>query len=78
MTRDILEVFHLRILLEVEAIGLAVEKITNKEIAELISNNNLGGGVINQPSLEDKQFQAYLLNCSFHTEPFMLAKCGPW
>jgi DNA-binding FadR family transcriptional regulator len=40
MTRDILEVFHLRILLEVEAIGLAVEKITNKEIAELISNNN--------------------------------------
>ena len=40
MTRDILEVFHLRILLEVEAIGLAVEKITHKEIAELISNNN--------------------------------------
>ena len=30
MTRDVLEVFHLWILLEVEAIGLAVEKITNK------------------------------------------------
>jgi DNA-binding GntR family transcriptional regulator len=78
MTRDVLEVFHLRILLEVEAIGLAVEKITNKEIAELISNNRKEVVLSTNPSVEDKQFQAYLLNCSFHTEPFMLAKCGPW
>jgi DNA-binding FadR family transcriptional regulator len=78
MTRDILDVFHLRILLEVEAIGLAVEKITNKEIAELISNNRKEVELSTNPSVDDKQFQAYLLNCSSHTEPFMLAKCGPW
>lgn len=66
MTRDIFEVFHLRILLEVEAIGLAVEKITDKAIAELLSNNKKEAELSTNSSVEDKQFQAYQLNCNFH------------
>jgi DNA-binding GntR family transcriptional regulator len=65
-TRDILEVFHLRILLEVEAIGLAVEKITDKAIAELLGNNKKEVELSTNSSVEDKQFQAYQLNCNFH------------
>ena len=64
--RDILEVFHLRILLEVEAIGLAVEKITDKAIAELLGNNKKEVELSTNSSVEDKQFQAYQLNCYFH------------
>ena len=38
--RDVLEIFHLRAILEVEAIGLAVDRITEDHLAAL--RNNLG------------------------------------
>jgi len=38
--RDVLEIFHLRTILEVEAIGLAADRITEDQLAAL--RNNLG------------------------------------
>jgi len=37
--KDVLETFHLRMLLEVEAIGLAAGRISEEELCQLEANN---------------------------------------
>ena len=61
--RDVLETFHLRAVLEVEAIGLAVDRITEADIRALEENN--------QAELEAAQGvstykRGYELNREFH------------
>jgi len=64
--QDILETFHLRMVLEVEAIGLAVERISDEQICELEKNNREEQEIIG--TLNGSQFKekAYQLNRAFH------------
>jgi DNA-binding GntR family transcriptional regulator len=64
--QDVLETFHLRMLLEVEAIGLAAERISDEELRQLDQNNreeNELGGMYSGSELKSK---AYELNRDFH------------
>ena len=66
---DMLEIFHLRSLLEVEAAGIAAEKITNEDISLLEENNRLEQELV--VSLQsDKSTHSYndgyVLNLEFH------------
>jgi DNA-binding GntR family transcriptional regulator len=68
--RDVLEVFHLRLLLEVEAIGLAAEKISEKEIRELELNREAEISLMEatEDEISEKVFSTkYLvINRQFH------------
>ncbi len=67
--RDVLEIFHLRRVLEVEAIRLAVDHVTKKDINFLEKNNQLERELLNDSNKnEDKEnhIQAYKLNSEFH------------
>ena len=44
--QDILETFHLRQILEVEAIGLAIERISTENVHKLLVNNRLEESLI--------------------------------
>lgn len=63
--QDILETFHLRLILEVEAIGLAVDHVTPAIISELEENNQREEMISTLPVDEQKE-QAAILNREFH------------
>lgn len=63
--QDILETFHLRILLEVEAIGLAAERLTAEAIQHLQENNREEEKLANSTNPTDKA-AASALNRNFH------------
>ena len=46
--QDVLETFHLRMLLEVEAIGMAAERISEEEIRQLEENNRAEEGLVSR------------------------------
>lgn len=64
-TKDLLEIYALRILVEAEAIGLAAERITPEEIACLEENNRQEAALFAQTSNRTTS-QAYRLNYEFH------------
>ena len=64
--QDILETFHLRMILEVEAIGLAVDKITNDEIELLVRNNQEEQDIITDAADNQTKERAHQLNREFH------------
>jgi GntR family transcriptional regulator, rspAB operon transcriptional repressor len=64
--QDILETFHLRMVLEVEAIGLAVGRISDEQIAELENNNREEQEIIGTLSGSQLKEKAYELNRAFH------------
>jgi GntR family transcriptional regulator, rspAB operon transcriptional repressor len=63
--QDILETFHLRTILEVEAIGLAVERIADEDIRALEANNSTEMQ-LGQTTNGNRRTQAYELNRDFH------------
>ena len=63
--QDILETFHLRLILEVEAIGLATDHLTRDVILELEKNNQQEEAIAILPTDEHKE-QAAALNREFH------------
>jgi len=67
--RDVLELFHLRKILEGEAIRLAAERITNENIQLLEQNNQkesqLAAQEVQETDLDDYA-SAYRLNREFH------------
>lgn len=66
--RDLQEIFHLRSVLEVEAIRLAVENITDEDIKYLEENNRIESELFaktNQNNGEEYT-HAYQLNLEFH------------
>lgn len=66
---DLLEIFHLRSVLEVEAVGLAAEKITDDDINLLEENNRQEQEMtLNPPSdASDQSYRkGYDLNLEFH------------
>ncbi len=64
--QDMLEIFSLRILLEVEAIGLAAERITDADINRLVANNRAESALATQTSDGSLREQGYQLNREFH------------
>jgi DNA-binding GntR family transcriptional regulator len=64
--QEVLETFYLRIVLEVDAIGLAVVRITHPEIQVLEENNYQEEEVFLQTSEEQDRDQAQRLNRAFH------------
>lgn len=64
-TRELMEIYHLRSLLETEAIGLAVERITPEEIARLEQNNRAESSLFAGGSGQANS-RAYQLNREFH------------
>lgn len=64
-TKDLLEIYYLRSILEVEAIGLAADRISKGEIAQLEKNNEIEARVFAEHS--DRMVgEAYQLNNDFH------------
>jgi DNA-binding GntR family transcriptional regulator len=64
-TKDLLEIYALRILLETEAIGLAAERISPEEIANLEANNRQEAELFAKTSSR-MTAAAYRLNIEFH------------
>lgn len=67
--RDVLEIFHLRSVLEVEAIRLAIDHITKEDIKFLENNNQIESQLFNDSNKNDEienYIQAYELNLEFH------------
>lgn len=64
--QDMLEIFSLRIILEVEAIGIASERITEADINKLIANNKKEGALAKQKADASLREQGYQLNREFH------------
>jgi DNA-binding GntR family transcriptional regulator len=64
--QDVLETFFLRIVLEVEAIGLAVGRMTNAEILKLEENNRQEDEVALREDDMQGNDRARLLNRDFH------------
>lgn len=66
--QDILEIFHLRMILEVEAIGQAVDRITDQEIQELKKNNQREEEIFHQSNGngQSSREQGLNLNQDFH------------
>jgi DNA-binding GntR family transcriptional regulator len=64
--QDMLEIFALRIVVEVEAIGIASERITEADINKLIANNKKEGALTKQKSDASLREQGYQLNREFH------------
>jgi len=63
--RDLLEIYALRTLLETEAIGLAAERITPEEIAQLEENNRQESRIFSR-NPAGAAGQAHKLNIEFH------------
>jgi DNA-binding GntR family transcriptional regulator len=63
---DMLEIFSLRIILEVEAIGIASERITDADINKLIENNKRESVLAKQKADESLREKGYQLNREFH------------
>ena len=67
--RDVFEIFHLRCILEVEAIRLAIDHITEEDIKFLEQNNQIESQLVNYSKKNDeneKYVDAYELNTEFH------------
>lgn len=64
-TRDLLDIYFLRSILETESIGLAAERITPEEIA-LLEQNNQAESELFQDGSNRMNTQAYKLNREFH------------
>jgi DNA-binding GntR family transcriptional regulator len=64
--QDMLEIFALRIMLEVEAIGIAAEKITEADLARLVANNREEAGLAKQQADAAVREKGYRLNHDFH------------
>ena len=67
--QDLMEIFHLRRVLEVEAVGLAAERITESEIAILEDNNRQEQDLaksLGSNESTDKHRKGFLLNLGFH------------
>jgi len=63
--QDILEMFHLRLLLEVEAVGLALDRLTPEDLRRLQENNQQEEALAASPTQADKA-AASALNREFH------------
>lgn len=64
-TKDLVEIYYLRSILEVEAIGMAAERITPEEINLLEKNNQLEAKIFTEHS--DRMVgEGYQLNNDFH------------
>ncbi len=66
---DVLEMFHLRRILEVEAIRLATDRITEEDIEFIEKNNRIESQLFNESSKNkdsDNYVHAYQLNSEFH------------
>ena len=64
--QEALETFHLRMLLEVEAIGLAVERISEEETRQLEQNNQRENELHSRYAGSELKLKAYELNRDFH------------
>ena len=64
--KDVLEVFHLRSILEAEAAGLAAERITEEEIAALLENREKESALSDESDVDASYERAYELNVAFH------------
>ncbi len=64
--QDVLEVFHLRSILEAEAAGLAAERITEEEIAALLENREKESALLEGADGAGVYERAYELNVAFH------------
>ncbi len=71
--QDILETFHLRLLLEVEAIGLAVERLTPEDLSRLEENIRQEEALAAASAPTDKA-AASALNREFHLT--LARRCG--
>lgn len=65
-TKDLLEIYALRTLLETEAVGLAAERIT-PDVLALLEANNAREAQLFAPGACSQPRQAYLINFEFHT-----------
>jgi DNA-binding GntR family transcriptional regulator len=63
--QDMLEIFSLRIILEVEAIGIASGRITETDIDKLVANNKKEAALAKQKA-DSLREQGYQLNREFH------------
>lgn len=63
--QDVNETFHLRLLLEVEAIGLAVERIGAAEL-QTLEKNHKSEHELSLDTTTNHRLQAYVLNKEFH------------
>jgi len=66
---DMLEIFHLRTVLEVEGIGLAAERITDEDIYLLEENNRQEQEIVSNPHSDvsvQSYHKGYDLNLEFH------------
>ncbi|MCE7918616.1 MAG: hypothetical protein DCC59_11270 [Chloroflexi bacterium] len=64
--QDALEIFALRVIVEVEAIGIAAERITESDISRLIENNKKESALAQHPADASLREQGYQLNREFH------------
>jgi len=64
--KDVLETFHLRMLLEVEAIGLAAERISEEGMLQLERNNQAESNLDCQYCGAELKEKAFELNREFH------------
>jgi len=64
--QDVLETFHLRSILEVEAAGLAAERITEDEIAALLRNSEEESALLAKAHEGGLYQRGYDLNVEFH------------
>lgn len=64
--QDVLEVFHLRSILEAEAASLAADRITEEEIAALRKNRDEETVLLAETDSADAYERAYELNVAFH------------
>lgn len=64
--QDMLEIFTLRIILEVEAIGIASERITDNDINKLVANNKEEAALAKQKADASLRERGYQVNREFH------------
>lgn len=64
--QDMLEIFTLRIILEVEAIGIASERITDNDINKLVANNKEEAALAKQKADTSLRERGYQVNREFH------------
>jgi DNA-binding GntR family transcriptional regulator len=64
--QDVLEIFHLRSVLETEAAGLAAERITEEEIAALLKNSKEESALLDKTHEGRIYERGYELNMEFH------------
>ena len=63
--KDLLEIYALRLILETEAVGLAAERITPEQLADL-ERNNRDEALLLEQNGSRMTSQAYQLNIEFH------------